>query len=109
MSLIKKPRHGHDTKCPDGFVCYEWRKVFKGGYVRFSIGKHYHEDLVPHIGRYVYVVLHDMYGINVDIFPEEPWDIKNVIYACNEKQWFEINCLQCRDKNLNAPTVIEKS
>lgn len=72
MAHDSRPRE-YDTKCPDGFTCYGWRRVNKGGYVRFSHGQHFHDDLLPLVGKYVYVTLADMWGSEVDIWPEKPW------------------------------------
>jgi hypothetical protein len=84
---LEKPEH--DTKCPDGFVCYGWRRVNKGGYVRFSGGRHYHENLTEYVGKFVYVTLRDMWGINVDVWINGPF--KNpCISTFNENAWKEL-------------------
>lgn len=72
MARDKRP-HEYDQKCPDGFTCSGWRRVNKGGYVRFSHGQHYHSDLLPLFGKFVYVTLADMWGSKVDIWPENPF------------------------------------
>lgn len=88
MPYTKRPRE-HDTKCPDGFTCYGWRIVRKGGYVRFSKARHYHEELLQFVGMWVYVMLDDPWGCNVAIYPEGclagvlPW------LSCNELEWNE--------------------
>lgn len=86
-----KGRYGrryHDTKCADGFTCYGWRRITKGGYVTFASGKHYYEDFTANAGRWVYVILDDPFGINVHVFPGEPW-IGTHIRPYNAAQWEE--------------------
>lgn len=67
---MKPTRPRHDTKCPDGFTCYGWRQVHKGGYVRFAHNKHFHDDLAQWAGMWVYVTLADMWGCDVDVWPD---------------------------------------
>lgn len=79
----------HDGKAPDGFTVNGWRRVTKAGYVRFCHGVHYHEKLAEWAGMWVFVELADCYGINVNIWPDQPWvDSKTILYCANERDWF---------------------
>ena len=44
-----------DVKAPDGFLLGGWRKVCKGGYLRFHRGRWTHPELTEHVGEYVFV------------------------------------------------------
>lgn len=89
MPLTQRPtgRNAHDTKCPDGFTCEGWRRISAGGYVRFQHGRHYHADFARHVGQWVFVVLDDPRGINVDAWLDAPYRGEKVKCA-NEKDWF---------------------
>lgn len=79
-----------DGKAPDGFVVNGWRKICKGGYVRFNLDKHYHEDFANWVGEWVFLEISDPWAVHVDCWPDRPWgDSKNRIRCFNEKEWLE--------------------
>jgi hypothetical protein len=87
VPFSKRPP-GHDGKAPDGFTVNGWRKVCKGGYVRFSRGRHYHEAFAEWAGLWVFVELSDGWGVNVEVWPYEPWSDRRQLLCCfNENDW----------------------
>lgn len=76
-----------DVKCPDGFTCYGWRRVNKGGYVRFAHGRHYHEELSGMVGQYVWVTLDDPWALHVNVHPDGALAGATPLSACNEREW----------------------
>jgi hypothetical protein len=85
MPFTLRPKE-RDTKCPDGVTCYGWRRVNKGGYVRFANRKHYHGDLATCVGTWVYVTLADMWGNIVDVYTDAPWH-GQPLRCANEREW----------------------
>jgi hypothetical protein len=83
---VKPNSPRHDAKCPDGFTCYGWRQVHKGGYVRFARARYYHEDLAQWAGLWVYVTLADYLAIDVDVWPQGPWRAPE-LHAMNQNDW----------------------
>ncbi len=78
----------HDGKAPDGFTVNGWRRVCKGGYVRFCGGNHYHEQLNAWAGLWVFVEAVDCWCVHVRIWPEEPWKARGPTLNCaNEMEW----------------------
>lgn len=71
MPYSRRPRE-HDTRCPDGFACYGWRRVCKAGYVNWYGRRYYHEDLRHWSGLFVYVTISDWLAIEVEIW-STPW------------------------------------
>lgn len=56
--LRPKPRsNGYriDAKAPDGFLLGGWRRVTKGGYVRFGGTRWSHPDMAGRAGEYAWV------------------------------------------------------
>lgn len=83
-------RKWHDGKAPDGFTVNGWRRVNKGGYVRFSGVRHYHESFVEFVGMWIFIELADPWGIDVIAWIEKPWeDSGKRLYCMNEKDWME--------------------
>ena len=69
---VKPWNAASDTKCPDGFACYGWRQVHKGGYVNWYGSKYWHEDLAQWAGMWVYIEISDWLAIELDVFPSGP-------------------------------------
>lgn len=69
----RNDRFERDTRCPDGFLCYGWRRVCKGGFIRFQHNRHYHECLKDLVGEYVYARIDDPWGaqVNIDAIDEK--------------------------------------
>ena len=94
MPHTVRPTHGrygrpwYDGKAPDGFTVNGWRRINKGGYIRFCGGKHYHEKFPDWVGMWVFVELADCWGCNVDVFPETPWNTQEKLYCTSELDWF---------------------
>ncbi|MBC3871763.1 hypothetical protein [Undibacterium oligocarboniphilum] len=87
MPFENRPNR-HDQKCPDGFVCNGYRRINKGGYVRFSSDRHYHVELAKYVGEWVFVELDDPYGIHVNIWLNKPWQSGvRPLAAYNEREW----------------------
>lgn len=87
-TLGRYGRTWHDQKAPDGFTVNGWRKVCRGGYVRFQQGKHFHPDLEKWAGMWVFVELADCWGINAIVWPDEPWkDHRTRVFCANERDW----------------------
>lgn len=75
-----RPRHPRsDTRCPDGFPCYGWRQVHKGGYVSWYGGKYYHAELKSIEGLWVYVTIADWLAIEVEVWTTAPWEGETLI------------------------------
>lgn len=94
MPYQEHPTYGNgkkqsDKKCPDGFTCEGWRKIHKGGYVRFCGDKHYHKLFQNWIGMWVYVQLEDCWGINVGVYPDNPYNAAEMLLCANEGDWFK--------------------
>lgn len=88
-SRYDPPRVWHDGKAPDGFLINGWRRITKGGYVRFGRCNHYHPRFRDWVGLWVFVELDDCWGVNVNVWPDEPWKDSRTMLACsNEKAWF---------------------
>ena len=56
-----------DTKCPDGFACYGWRQIHKGGYINWYGRRYFHEELKQWEGMFVYVRIHDWLAISLEV------------------------------------------
>lgn len=67
MPYSLRPREG-DTRCPDGFACYGWRKVCKGGYVLWYGRRYHNPDLKDWAGLFVWVEISDWLASGVDVF-----------------------------------------
>jgi hypothetical protein len=111
MPHAKRPtlgRYGrtwHDGKAPDGFRVNGWRRVTKGGYVRFCHDTHYHEKFSQWAGLWVFVELDDCYGINVNVWPDEPWAApRTVMYCANKRDWFSEDSEAAQMKSRRRPT-----
>jgi len=68
LRILCKPKH--DEKLPDGFVRAGWRKVRKGGIVRFQGQNRRSERLLPYVGAFVFCQIEEMWGLDVSIHPE---------------------------------------
>lgn len=66
MPYSVRPRES-DTKCPDGFACYGWRQIHKGGYVNWYGRRYFHEDLKQWAGMFVYVRIDDWLAIALEV------------------------------------------
>lgn len=74
MPYSRRPKFpAGDTRCPDGFACYGWRQVHKGGYVRWYGRRYHHEDLKPLAGLWVYVTIDDWLAIKVEVWITDRW------------------------------------
>lgn len=81
-------REWHDGKAPDGFTVNGWRRIAKGGYIRFCHGKRYHEKFTEWAGLWVFAEVDDGWGVDVIVWPDEPWkDRRMVLYCTNESDW----------------------
>ncbi len=81
-------REWHDGKTPDGFTVNGWRQITKGGYIRFCQGKRYHEKFKNWVGLWVFAEADDCWGVNVNVWPDEPWkDHRTVLHCTNESDW----------------------
>lgn len=56
-----------DTKCPDGFACYGWRRICKGGYVNWYGRRYFHDDMKQWAGLFVYVRIDDWLAVALEI------------------------------------------
>jgi len=70
MPYSIRPRES-DTRCPDGFACYGWRRVCAGGYVRWYGHRYYSDDLKQYVGLFVWVEISDWLAIELDIFSSQ--------------------------------------
>lgn len=111
MPHAKRPTRGryerawHDGKASDGFTVNGWRRVTKGGYVRFCGGAHYHEEFAKWSGLWVFVELDDGFGINVNAWPDEPWkDRRAVLYCTNKTDWFSGDVEAASRESRRRPT-----
>lgn len=69
MPYTQRPRYPKsDTKCPDGFACYGWRQVHKGGYVNWYGRKFWHEELAQWAGMWVWIEIADWLAIDLNVF-----------------------------------------
>jgi 23S rRNA A2030 N6-methylase RlmJ len=57
-----------DTRCPDGFACYGWRRISKAGYVLWYGRRYYAEELKQLAGLFVWIEISDWLAIELDIF-----------------------------------------
>lgn len=58
--------------------------------MRFCQGKHYHEKFQDWVGQWVFVELDDCFGINVNVWPDVPWENwRTVLHCSNEAAWFK--------------------
>ena len=57
---VKPAFPASDTKCPDGFACYGWRQIHKGGYINWYGRRYFHEDLK---GNYILNPLDILEGV----------------------------------------------
>ena len=74
MPYSRRPKFpASDTRCPDGFACYGWRRVCKGGFVRWYGRRYYHDDLKALAGLWVYVTIDDWLAIAVEIYITDRW------------------------------------
>lgn len=94
MQHKQKPTQGrygrewHDGKAPDGFTVNGWRRIAKGGYIRFCQGKRYHEKFKDWAGLWVFAEVDDGWGVDVIVWPDEPWkDRRTALYCTNENDW----------------------
>lgn len=70
MPYSRRPLHPKsDTKCPDGFACYGWRQVHKGGYVNWYGHRYYCDDLAQWAGMWVYIEISDWLASELDVYP----------------------------------------
>lgn len=67
MPYSVRPRES-DTKCPDGFACYGWRQIHKGGYVNWYGRRYHHADLKQWIGLFVWIEITDWLALALDVF-----------------------------------------
>lgn len=80
MPYSIRPRES-DTKCPDGFACYGWRQIHKGGYVNWYGHRYFHEELVQWVGMFVYVRIDDYLAIALEIDEVSMTDPRRKIIA----------------------------
>ncbi len=69
---IRPPSAGSDTVCPDGFPCYGWRQIHRGGYVRWYGGKYYNDELDQWAGMWVYITIADWLAIELEVWDGVP-------------------------------------
>lgn len=85
-------RHGrtwHDGKAPDGFTVNGWRRIAKGGYVRFLGTRHYHEKFTDWAGLWVFAEVADGWAVNLNVWPDQPWkDSRTMLRCTNETDWY---------------------
>lgn len=74
----------NDVLAPDGVAEYGWRKVRKGGVVKFVGSDWQHDDLIPFVGQYVTVKVGDVHCCDVDVYKEYPSGSRSN-YICNIK------------------------
>lgn len=87
MPYSRKPNFPScDTRCPDGYPCYGWRQIHKGGYVRWQRQRYYHDDLKLLAGLWVYVTIADWLAIEVEIWLTAPWEGETVIASMQEAE-----------------------
>lgn len=73
----------YDVLAPDGVAEYGWRKVRKGGVVKFVHRDWQHDALLPFIGEYVTVKVGDVHCCDVDVFKEYPTGDWYDTFICN--------------------------
>lgn len=56
-----------DQYCPDRVICSGWRKVRKGGRVKFAASWWKHDKLKDYEGKYVYITPNEYWITAVDI------------------------------------------
>jgi hypothetical protein len=89
MPYSIRPRHPNpngDSRCPDGFACYGWRKIHKGGYVRWYGIKYQHPQLAEWVGLWVYVTIADWLASELEIWTGKPWEGENLIAEAVENR-----------------------
>jgi hypothetical protein len=75
----------HDGKARDGGVANGWRRIRKGGYIRFNRVKYAHESFTNWIGLWVFVVAADYWGFDVHVYPDTPWNSQELM--CVPMSW----------------------
>lgn len=88
MPLTQKPvgRRGYDAKCPDGFLTNGYRKVFKGGYVRWHGGKMYAPEFINWAGLWVFMEISDCFAIDSHCYPDRAFH-GTPIATYSQKEW----------------------
>src|SRR5882724_8004346 len=66
MPYSVRPRES-DTLCPDRFPCYGWRRICKGGYIRWYGHRYYHEDLAQWEDMFVYIQIADWLAVALEV------------------------------------------
>lgn len=90
-----------DVCAPDGIAEYGWRKVRKGGVVKFVQTNWQHDALLPYIGQYVVVKVGDVFCCDVDVFTEYPSGSFRNTFICNikiEVDWAKIAASEADDE-----------
>jgi hypothetical protein len=67
MAYSVRPKES-DTRCPDGFACYGWRKICNGGYINWYGRRYSDPDLLPWVGMFVWIEISDWLAIDLDVF-----------------------------------------
>lgn len=99
MPYSIRPRES-DTECPDGFACYGWRQIHKGGYVNWYGRRYFHEDLIQWNGMFVYVRIDDWLAIALEI-DEVGFDGRQIIARMESDDEY------CARKKIVKPTLDE--
>jgi len=86
--MTQKPtgRRGYDAKCPDGFLTNGYRKVFKGGYVRWHGGKMYAPEFINWAGLWVFMEISDCFAIDSHCYPDRAFH-GAPIATYSQKEW----------------------
>jgi hypothetical protein len=67
MAYSKRPREP-DTRCPDGFACYGWRRVTKAGYVIWYGRRYLAPELKQWAGMFMWCEISDWLATGLDVF-----------------------------------------
>lgn len=67
MAYSLRPRD-RDTRCPDGFACYGWRRVTKAGYLIWYGRRYHHEALKQFAGLFMWCEISDWLATGLDVF-----------------------------------------
>lgn len=70
MPYSIRPRES-DTRCPDGFACYGWRRIARDGYVLWYGRRYYDEELKQWAGLFVWVEISDWLASALDVFSSQ--------------------------------------
>jgi hypothetical protein len=73
MPLYYKPEWPPDGRAADGFLIEGWRRVRKGGIVKFAGQKFQHESLAAWAGFWVFVTLRDYAAERAIIYGSRPY------------------------------------